>query len=71
MGTGISLQPIWWVEQNETELAIQVTHPEGARFADRAVSEAGAEVKVELATLSEAGGSTKIDAALPTQRIRQ
>ena len=70
VGTGISLQPIWWVEQNETELAIQVTHPEGARFADRAVSEVGAEVKVELATLAEAGGSTKIDAALSTLRVR-
>ncbi len=70
MGTGISLQPIWWVEQNETELAIQVTHPEGARFADRAVSEVGAEVKVELATLADAGGSTRIDAALSTLRVR-
>jgi len=74
VGTGIALHPIWWVEQNETELAIQVTHPEGARFADRAVSEAGAEVKVELATLT-AGAATSLDAdrltgALSTLRVR-
>lgn len=63
---------MWWVEQNEHELAIQVTHPEGARFADRAVSEATAEVKVELEIRGVVGavaGRSRVDATLSTLRV--
>ena len=71
VGTGISLNPVWWVEPDERELAIQVTHPEGARFADRSVSEAGAEVKVELATSDLAPVDVDDeDVTLSTLRVR-
>jgi GntR family transcriptional regulator len=41
-------RPVWWTEENERAVAVQLTHGSGTWFAERFVSETGSEVTVEL-----------------------
>jgi GntR family transcriptional regulator len=49
-------RPVWWTEENERAVAVQLTHGSGTWFAERFVSETGSEVKVELSLRRRAGG---------------